>query len=437
MALDLPFGFYFGFYNLGINIISPFARGILSKRIKAGKEDANRVEERFGISEFARPEIPNGGKLIWFHGASVGETAIGLGIADSLRQKDPKLRFLFTSQTMTAANIIAKRMGKGDVHQYFPLDKKEYVKKFLDYWQPNAAIFLEGEIWVNMLMELSNREIPHFLLNARMTAKTINNWLKYKAVSCKLFSEFEYAHAANAIVAEALGEFGYKGKVKCGNLKTASKPLAINDDEVAQLKNTIGNRKVWLAASTHDGEDELVLKAQEILKISNTNALLIIAPRHIERTETIILQAQKLGLKVARRNNHQSPNEDIDVYLWDTMGELGNAFKISEVSLICGSLVAGIGGHNPIEPAQINSAIISGGYVHNFADIYNDMELAQAAIIINHPTERDIALNISSLLFNDDQRGEMITNAANYLLDNQEIYHNVVKDIFELIEIKS
>ncbi len=425
----LPVKLLLGIYNFAINFVSLFLNSILNKRIKAGKEDAARIQERFGISLIPRPN----GKLIWFHGASVGETMIGLDLAAQLRLKNPELKFLFTSQTQTAAEIIAKRMGAGDIHQFFPFDKKQFVNAFLNHWQPDTAIFLEGEIWINMLLELSERKIPTALLNARMTAKTIRNWLAYGALSKKLFTTFKYVHAANTISADAINEFGFVRNIKVGNLKSAAAPHKIDDALVNEFLPLMKERPVWLAASTHIGEDEIILKSHEVLSLTGKKPLLILAPRHIERTEGIILMAQKNGFKTARRSMKQLPAPEIDVYFWDTMGELANAYRLAPVSLVCGSLIRGIGGHNPIEPAQIGSAILSGIYVHNFADIYKDLENISAASMIYDPSSQQIAMKLADLIFDKKEIAAMNIRAQNYLKSSQSIYDEVLGDVLNLV----
>ncbi len=425
----LPVKLLLGIYNFVINVASLFLNSILKNRIKSGKENAARIDERFGKSNIPRPT----GKLIWFHGASVGETMIGLDLAAQLRLKSPDLKFLFTSQTQTAAEIIAKRMGEGDIHQFFPFDKKQFVNAFLNHWQPDAAFFLEGEIWINMLLELSERKIPIALLNARMTTKTIRNWLSFGALSKKIFSSFNYIHAANNISAEAIKEFGFTGDIRVGNLKSAAAPQKIDDALVSEFLPLINNRPVWLAASTHIGEDEIILKAHEILSLTGQNPLLILAPRHIERTEGVILMAQKYGFKTARRSLKQTPSTEINVYFWDTMGELANAYRLAPVSLVCGSLIRGIGGHNPIEPAQIGSAILSGVYVHNFSDIYKDLENISAAAMIYDPSAQQIAMKLADLLFDKKEIAAMNVRAQNYLKSSQTIYDAVLGDVSKIV----
>jgi 3-deoxy-D-manno-octulosonic-acid transferase len=426
----LPVTLLLAIYNFAINFASLFLNVILNNRIKSGKEDANRIDERFGKSDIKRPD----GRLVWFHGASVGETMIGLNLADQLRVKDSEIKFLFTSQTRTAAKIIEKRKGEGDIHQYFPFDKKQFVNAFLDHWQPDAAFFLEGEIWINMLLGLCERKITTALLNARMTSKTIRSWLSLGNLSQKIFSSFTYIHSANSLCAEAINEFGFVGNVKSGNLKSSSPAPKIDENTIQEFLPLLKNRQVWLAASTHTGEDEIILKAQDILSLTGQNPLLILAPRHLERTEGIVLIAQKMGFKTARRSLNQMPSDGIGVYFWDTMGELANAYRLAPVSLVCGSLVRGIGGHNPIEPAQLGSAIISGAYVHNFADIFKDLENINAAVMVYDTSPQQIAMKIADLLFDKKETSAMCVRAQNYLQASQSLYKEVFDDVYNLVK---
>lgn len=388
-------------------LFAPFAPFVLWLRANAGKEDHARTKERLGRPIAPRPN----GTLVWLHGTSVGESMVGLSLARELRKLRPDLRFLFTSTTITSAQIIAKALIKGDIHQYVPIDTASAVKGFLRHFAPDIAIFLEGEIWPNLIRLTKSRGIPMALVNARMTAKTTANWLKFPHTASQLFGSFDYVHPADAKTKTALEALGARNIVETGNLKLAAPAPLFDSSEVKIISHTIANRPIWLAASTHQGEEEIIIAAHKLLLETIPNALLIIAPRHPIRADEVFKTCPKF---VKRRSLGQLPDKTTEVFLWDTIGELGNAFKLAPVSLMAGSLLPNIGGHNPIEPAQLGSAIISGHFVHNFQNIYGEMAALNAAIILNEAsetTQQAIAMEVAGLLSNQI-KCKQLTKAA-------------------------
>lgn len=422
-----PQTFYLSLYNLAINSFSLFLPIFLKQRIKNKKEDAKRINERFGVSNIMRPE----GSLIFFHGASVGETLIGLNIADTIRKIDNNVKFLFTSQTLTAANIIESKKADCDIHQFIPFDKKSYCEKFINHWKPNYAIFLEGEIWPNMFLALKSKDVRIALLNARMTTKTIKSWLKFPKSAKMVFGLLDYAQPANEFTKDGLEVLGAKNIGPICNLKFAAQNLQFNNAHFENLE-AIKNRNIWLAASTHEGEEEIIFEAQKILSAASHNNLLILAPRHPERADNIADMAIKSGFKIARRSKGELPDASTSIYLWDTLGELLKAYEISKLCIICGSLIPNIGGHNPIEPAMNDCAIISGPYVHNFKDIFVDLENTNGAEIIE-PQANIIAMKVSDILLDDGKQKSLKENAKNYIISSQKNSINLIDDIAENI----
>lgn len=403
--------FFISFYEAATKLIAPLAPLILNHRAKIGKEDKSRIKERLGFASKPRPE----GELIWFHGASVGESLIGINLAEKIRAQKPNVNFLFTSGTITSANIIEKHLQANDAHQYIPIDTEKSVANFLEHWSPNIAIFLESEIWPNLIRAIKRRNIPLVLANARMTASSLRTWLNaYKSAKI-IFSYFDFIAPANKLTREGLIALGARNIGDAVNLKLSNTNICVNETIVKQYKALLTNRLVWLAASTHRGEEEIIIKAHQELCMVDKNHFLILAPRHPERLNEVIELCIKYGLKFSIKSKNETPNAETNILIWDTMGELASAFSISSVSMVCGSLIDNIGGHNPIEPAKLGSIIISGPFTYNFSDIYRDLDEKHAAVIIENINPTNIALQVSSLLQDNSRRKILKANATKYL----------------------
>lgn len=409
-----------------IGALSPFLPMFLNKRATNGKEDSSRLNERFGKPELPRPF----GHLVWFHGASVGESMIGLLVARKMRETVPDLRFLFTTTTPTGAKIIQNGKSEIDIHQYVPLDTKAAVNGFINHWQPDLGIFLEGEIWPNLILAAKQKNIPLALINARITEKSFKTWKKFENTAKLLFGAFDFIQAADLQTERELKAFVTEIHGATHNLKLAAPAPKTNEIEIAKLRAAIANRPLWLAASTHEGEEELILEAHEALQIALPDLLLIIAPRHPNRAEYVF---SLCGKATKRRSLGELPDENSNIYLWDTLGELGNAFAISPISLIAGSLKPEIGGHNPIEPAQLNSAIISGPYVHNFKSIYQEM-LEKNAIIETETSPTDIARHVLHLLNDEIDRDNKIKSAHDYINSGVNGLDEVSEQLVEIMD---
>lgn len=417
------------FYRFLTRLFAPFVPLILNYRVKRGKEDKLRSKERLGQSDKTRPT----GKLIWFHGASVGESMVALSVANGLRELRPELQFLFTCQTLAGAQIIEASKGDHDIHQFAPVDTIGATSRFMNHWRPDLAIFVEGEIWPNLLDAARKIGIKTALINARMTISSLKTWLRFHKTAEYIFSDFTLIEPANALTKQGLLAIGAPTMGSLGNLKLAAKPPPIAPDIVKPLRAQISTRKVWLAASTHEGEDKLLIAAHEIVRSVYKDALLIIAPRHIRRAEMILLDCVKAGQKYARRSLGQKIDSYTSVYLWDTMGELGNAFAVSPISVIAGSFLPNIGGHNPIEPAQIGSVILSGPYVHNFADIYSQLEAENGAVLMHNIDPNLIALKLITLMSDEKMQSEMIQNAAKIIEGGKGAMGTTINGLLEIL----
>lgn len=354
-------------------------RRTLEKRLASGKEDPDRLGERRGEPSRSRPDGP----LIWFHAASVGESLSLLEVIKRLSKIDADLNFLITTGTVTSAEILAARLPDRCVHQFVPIDVRSFVRSFLDHWRPDLAVWTESEFWPCLILETHARGTPLLLLNARISATSLKRWRWLGNAARTLLEKFESVQAQDDLTAAALRRLGLPPEklTVTGTLKEGTPPPPCDEAELARLTKTLGSRMVWAATSTHPGEEEMVAEAHQIARKATLRLLLILAPRHASRGPEVAKTLRALGLSVAQRSKGEIPTDDTQVYLADTMGELGLWYRLAPVSFVGGSLVD-IGGHNPFEPAALGSAILHGPYVSNFADIYDRLDHASAAIAV-------------------------------------------------------
>lgn len=402
-------------YRSAAHALGPILPLWVNHRAKQSKEDPKRLSERQGISSLARPK----GALVWMHGASVGECTMLLPLITQFRRERPDISVLVTSATVTAATLMAKRMPSGCQHQYIPLDHPKYVSAFLNHWQPDMALWVESEIWPNMILEADTRGIKMALINARMSEKSLSGWSKREASAKAVFSRFDLILAADKRTGDSLGRFTSRDIPATGNLKDAAQPLPVNTSEFEHLSKSIGTRPIWCAASTHTGEDDIILRAHsEVLK-THPNALLILAPRHPERREDITQLINSGGFVSAVRSAGETPNAQTQVYLFDTIGEMGLAFRLAPLTFVCGSLIEGLSGHNPLEPARLGSAVLTGGYISSFAESYNAMFSFKAARHILSPDI--IGKEVADLLGDKTQLSAMQETARNYAESRDDV----------------
>lgn len=368
-------------YRGTTNAIGPLVPLWLSRRAKQGKEDPARMQERQGIASASRPE----GQMVWMHGASVGECVMLLPLIEKFKESRPDMNVLITSGTVTSAQVLSERLPEGVIHQYIPLDRPKYVKRFFDHWQPDLAIWAESEIWPNLIGEAAKRDTPMALINARMSAKSIEGWAKRKASAQSIFGAFNLILAADEKTGNSLSWLLDRDVESSGNLKDAAAPLPSQKGELGRLSRSLKTRPVWCAASTHEGEDQLVIRAHEAVRAAHPKALLILAPRHPERAEDIIKILEQRGMAFARRSLGETPKAKTRVWLFDTIGEMGLPYRLASVTCVCGSLREGLKGHNPLEPARLGSAVITGPNIASFADSYMQMFAHDAARRILSP----------------------------------------------------
>jgi 3-deoxy-D-manno-octulosonic-acid transferase len=354
----------------------PLTAAYLVRRQRIGKEDPARIPERRGIASRARPA----GKLIWIHAASVGETASILGLIDRLIE-ERCVSVLVTTGTVTAARLIAERADPRVIHQFVPLDHPGYVRAFLDHWRPDLGIWVESELWPNLISAASARGMPMLLLNARMSRRSFRGWQFLPSVIRPLLGGFDICLAQDGTHAERLKRLGARQARCVGDLKSAAPPLPVVREELDRLSRQIGDRPIWLAASTHDGEETIAADAHRALQRDVPSVLTLIAPRHPSRAESIEAMLRGRGLSVARRSARHDIGGNTDIYLADTLGELGLFYRLTGIAFIGGSLVP-LGGHNPYEAALLDCAILHGPDMSNAAGLARALANACAAEIV-------------------------------------------------------
>lgn len=351
---------------------APLTSVLLARRLKRGKELGERIDERRGESALARPNGP----LVWLHGASVGELLAVLPLIERLAARG--LNVLVTSGTVTSSELAAQRMPAGVIHQFMPLDVPKFVARFLDRWRPQLALFVESDLWPNALLETAQRKIPMVLVNARLSERSFRRWLKLPASIGHVLARFDLCLARTPPDAERLTALGARNVFVSGNLKLDVPAPPAEEASLETLKAAIGDRPLIAAASTHPGENEMVIAAHKRLRATMPGLLTLIAPRHPERGPVIADLARAAGLTAVQRSQGALPDFSTDIYVADTMGELGLIYRVAPVVFIGGSLVRH-GGQNPIEPAKLGAAILHGPHVWNFEELYAALDDAQGA----------------------------------------------------------
>jgi len=331
-----------------------------------GKENPKRLWERWVTKQIKRPS----GKLIWLHAASVGESLSLLPLIEKIIADNPKVNILITSTTKASAEILEKISEPQIIHRMAPYDTFFVSKRFLKYWEPDLAVRVESEIWPRILLELKKNKIPNFLLNARFSKKSILRIEKQAESASFLFSLFDRIHVQEKSTEETLTKVGVEiQKIKVtGSLKDSREILPVNEDIIKQFQTVIGEQKIWLAACTHPGEDEIILKAHKKI-----GGLLLIAPRHTERGKQIASLSRSMGFSTQLRSKSANIRPETVVYVADTMGEMGIWYSLSKAAFIGGSLVDK-GGHNPVEAMQLNTFILHGPHIYNSEEKYKKLQ---------------------------------------------------------------
>jgi len=391
-------------YRLLAKAAQPVVPLVLQFRERQGKEDPRRRMERFGDASRVRPTGP----LVWFHAASVGETNAILQLIGSVSETRPDLVLLLTTGTVTSARLAESRLDDRVLHQFAPLDLPQYITRFLDYWKPDLAIFAESEIWPNLVLGLFERGVPLALVNARISRRSFSRWRRSPRLSRSLFRHFDLVLAHNEETARQFHALGAPNVRTVGNLKMDSPAPPADADELRRLRAQTAGRPIFLAASTHAGEDLHVMRAHKALQPDCPRLLTVIVPRHPERGAEIAHLARREGCHTARRSAGEAPSDSCDIYIADTIGELGLFFALSPVALIGGSLIRH-GGQNPVEAVKHDCAILTGPHYDNFADAYRALIDSGGCWEIGSITELAVALK--RLLKSEATRSAMSRDA--------------------------
>ena len=362
-------------YSLLTRLATPAVRLLLARRRRRGKEDPLRLPERLGHAGLPRPA----GQLAWIHAASVGEALSVLPLVARLQALD--MQVLVTTGTVTSARLMAERLPKGALHQFVPVDLPGAVNRFLDHWRPDLAIWVESELWPNLVLAAARRGIAMALVNARMSAASARGWARLPGLARPLMQAFAIIMAQSAEDAERFRFLGAQTLSVPGNLKVAAEPLAADAEALAHLGASLGARPRWLAASTHAGEERIAARVHLQLRTSHPDLITLIVPRHPARGGEIAADLAGLGLKVARRANGDLPDARTDIYLADTLGELGLFYRLAPIAFVGNSLLPG-GGHNPLEPARLGAAVLSGPRTANFTEAFATLARGEAVQIV-------------------------------------------------------
>ena len=353
---------------------TPLALVYLNARRRRGKEDALRFGERLGFPGVARPAGP----LVWVHAASIGEATSVLALLDRLLDERPGLEALLTTGTVTAARLIEPRLPPTARHQFVPADLPGAVERFLDHWHPDIALWVESELWPNLILATHARDVPMVLLNGRLSARSHARWRLLGGLAQPMLAAFSLCLAQDEVQAGRFRELGAPRVASVGDLKAAAKALPADAAALAALRRQIGDRPCWLAASTHEGEEAAVFDAHRRIAPTRPGLLTIVAPRHPGRGEAIAALAAARGLSLARRSAGEPIAPDGDIYLADTFGELGLFYSLAAIAFVGGSLVDK-GGHNPFEPARLDCAILVGPHTQNCTAMAAALTAAGAA----------------------------------------------------------
>ncbi len=386
-------------YRWGGVALYPVVGPYLALRVAKGKEERARRRERYGIASVARPAGP----LVWFHAASVGETNAIVPLIKEVRRRG--IAVLLTTGTITSAKVVRDRLGTDIIHQYVPLDLKPAISRFLEYWHPDLAIMAESEIWPMTILELGKRHIPQVLVNGRISDRSFPRWKRRHAIADALFENFALVIAQSETDAERFRTLGALPVMVSGNLKVDTDAPPADPAVLKAYLDQISGRRTWAAISTFEGEEAAAGNVHRVLKERAQGLLTIVVPRHPERSDAVADMLTARGLKVVRRTSGEPLAPDTDIFLGDTIGEMGLYLRMTEIAFVGRSLFAE-GGQNPLEPAMLGCAVLSGANVQNFREAYQQLARSGSAKMV-----RDVemlAKGVHYLLMNEGMRRQMI-----------------------------
>lgn len=410
-------------YNTLITILYPLViRGYVERRKQNGKEDVNRFNERVGRPKMKRPE----GKLFWLHGASVGESVSMLPLINKILETYPDSHVMVTTGTVTSADVMQKRLPERAFHQFIPLDNPIFTTRFVKHWQPDVALWFESEFWPAVLSSIRRKNIPLILINGRISNKTFKRWQQFDFVCKELLNCFNLCLGQSEEDAYRLRVLGAKETACLGNLKYAGLPLPIDEAAKKELTKLIGKRKFWLASSTHDDEEIRIAKVHKRMKEKFPDLLTIIAPRHPNRGEAIAEEINKIGLTTALRSKGEKLTPQTDIYIANTIGEMGLWYDLAKIVFIGGSLIPH-GGQNFIEPSRMRDAVLVGPHMHNFTDAMNRAKKADAIMQVSDTAEMEEL--VTSLFENDSLLEAKASLAYNWATSEAKVLDGIMDKI--------
>ena len=372
----------FFIYQILLSIILCFSPIIVIIRIIKNKEDKFRFKEKFCLFSKKR----GSGKLIWFHGSSVGEILSVVPVIKKYENDKSISKILITSSTLSSSKVLEKIKFKKTIHQFYPIDHVFFSKKFLNHWKPDVAIFLESEVWPSMFKSIKNENILLILLNARITKKSFDRWNKIKKFSNSIFSLVDKAYSQNLETNYYLKKLNVKDIKSIGNLKFIEHDMLEINHSDKKLFSQFKKFKTFVAASTHNTEELFAAKTHILLKKKIKNIITIIIPRHIDRVDQIISQISELGLNVVSHKSNKKKLSNIDIYVVDTFGESKKFYKLATTVFLGGSIIKR-GGQNPLEPARFGAKILHGPNIDNFKDVYKYLNQLKISSTINSPQQ--------------------------------------------------
>ena len=410
-------------YNALITILYPLViKGYINKRKQIGKEDVARFNERVGRPKLPRPE----GKLFWLHGASVGESVSMLPLINKILETYPDSHVMVTTGTVTSADVMQKRLPERAFHQFIPIDNPIFTTRFVRYWHPDVALWFESEFWPAVLTSIRRKNIPLILINGRISNKTFKRWQQFDFVCKELLSCFTMCLGQSEEDAYRLRVLGAKETACLGNLKYAGLPLPIDENNKKEILKQIGDRKLWLASSTHDDEEIRLAKVHKRLKEKYSDLLTIIVPRHPNRGQEVADEIKKLELSTALRSKGEKLNKTTDIYIADTIGEVGLWYDIAKIVFIGGSLIPH-GGQNFIEPSRVRDAVIVGPHMHTFTDAMSRAKKADAVMQISDTLELQELLE--QLLDNEQLLDAKCSLAYNWAASETKVLDGIMDKI--------
>lgn len=409
-------------------LLWPFIWLYVRVRLIRGKEDVIRLGERFGRAPLPRPK----GKLIWIHGASVGESNSVVPLMNRLSELYPAMSILLTTGTKSSAKTIQGRLPERAFHQYVPVDAPRAVKRFIKHWKPDLAIWVESELWPNLVQHTHMNKIPMMLINARISKRSYSRWLRFRNAFLTLMNGFQIIFAGSDEDARLYKNLGASNVHSVGNLKYDAPTLPADPSVTSGILGKIGDRRIWVASSTHAGEEEMIAEAHVKLREVFPELLTILVPRHATRGQEIAELLARRKLTVSARSKKQKILPETDMYVADTMGELGIFYRLAGIVFIGGSLVPH-GGHNPIEPAQLDCALLCGPHMHNFEGMCQYLKQEQALIEVD--SAESLVREVGELLRDHDLQEAKANAAHRAVEERQGAVEPIVQNIAKMLQL--